>query len=41
VPAFQGAQIGHIAGQVSMPLGIMAEIDATLGTIRLLEPVVT
>jgi muramoyltetrapeptide carboxypeptidase len=41
VPAFQGAAIGHIAGQQSMPVGIEAEIDATTGTIRLLEPLVT
>lgn len=40
VPAFQGALIGHIANQVSMPLGIMTEIDAGAGSIRLLEPVV-
>lgn len=41
VPTFQGALIGHIANQVSIPLGIPAEIDASAGTIRLLEPVVT
>jgi muramoyltetrapeptide carboxypeptidase len=40
VPAFQGAWIGHVAGQVSVPVGIPAEIDAQAGTIRLLEPVV-
>lgn len=40
VPAFQGALIGHIAGQVSVPVGIPAEIDADAGTIRMLEPVV-
>ena len=40
VPAFQGALIGHIAGQVSIPVGIPAEINASAGTIRLLEPVV-
>ena len=41
VPAFQGAQIGHIAGQISLPVGIAAEIDASVGTIRILEPVVS
>ncbi len=41
VPAFQGALIGHIANQVSIPVGIEAEIDASAGTIRVLEPVVT
>ena len=40
VPAFQGAQIGHIAGQLSIPVGVEAEIDAEAGTIRMLEPVV-
>lgn len=41
VPAFQGAMIGHIAGQVSIPVGALAEIDADAGTIRLLEPAVS
>ena len=40
VPAFQGAQIGHIADQYSMPMGVRAEIDAEAGTIRILEPAV-
>jgi len=37
VPAFQGALVGHIADQISLPEGAMAEIDADTGTIRLLE----
>jgi muramoyltetrapeptide carboxypeptidase len=41
VPAFQGALIGHIANQFSMPVGIRAEIDAEAGTIAILEPVVS
>lgn len=40
VPAFQGAAFGHIAGQISIPVGAEAEIDADTGTIRILEPVV-
>lgn len=40
VPAFQGAMFGHVSDQFSMPEGIRAEIDATEGTIRILEPVV-
>jgi muramoyltetrapeptide carboxypeptidase len=40
VPAFQGALFGHIADQFSLPVGVRAEIDATAGTIRILEPVV-
>ena len=39
-PAFQGAAIGHIAHQMSIPVGIPAEIDAVAGTIRVLEPLV-
>ncbi|MEZ5737258.1 MAG: LD-carboxypeptidase [Novosphingobium sp.] len=40
VPAFQGALFGHIANQISLPVGVMAEIDATEGTIRIVEPCV-
>ena len=40
VPAFQGSYFGHIADQFSLPEGVMAEIDADAGTIRLLEPAV-
>jgi len=40
VPAFQGALFGHIDNQFSLPVGVRAEIDATAGTIRILEPVV-
>ena len=40
VPAFQGALIGHVADQFSIPVGARAEIDAEAGTIRILEPVV-
>lgn len=40
IPAFQGAQFGHVANQYSLPLGIEAEMDATAGTVRLLESAV-
>jgi muramoyltetrapeptide carboxypeptidase len=40
VPAFQGGNFGHMAGQWSLPEGALAEIDADAGTIRLLEPAV-
>lgn len=40
VPAFQGAEIGHIAAQMSVPVGVLAEIDADAGTIQMLEPAV-
>ena len=39
-PAFSGAMIGHIAQKRTIPLGVMAEIDAETGTIELLEPAV-
>ncbi len=41
VPAFQGAEFGHIARQMSIPVGVQAEIDAVAGTIRVLESAVS
>ncbi|HUD93222.1 LD-carboxypeptidase [Sphingobium sp.] len=41
IPAFQGGQFGHVADQYSLPVGVQAEMDATAGTIRLLEPAVS
>ncbi len=41
VPVFQGALVGHIADQFSLPIGIRAEMDASAGTIRMLEPAVS
>lgn len=40
VPAFQGASFGHIAANLSLPVGVRAEIDAGKGTIRMLESAV-
>lgn len=40
VPAFYGANIGHVANQLCVPFGVRAEIDAAAGTIRILEPAV-
>ncbi|HEY1605028.1 MAG TPA: LD-carboxypeptidase [Allosphingosinicella sp.] len=40
VPAFSGANIGHVANQFAIPEGVRAEIDAAAGTIRILEPAV-
>ena len=40
VPAFAGALFGHVADQFSLPVGCRAEIDAEVGTIRVLEPAV-
>jgi muramoyltetrapeptide carboxypeptidase len=40
VPAFQGANFGHIADQPFLPLGAEVAIDAGVGTMRLLAPAV-
>ncbi|GAB4041023.1 S66 peptidase family protein [Spirosoma jeollabukense] len=40
-PAYSGAMIGHISNKFTVPLGIDTEIDATAGTIRLLESAVS
>ncbi|MVM32068.1 LD-carboxypeptidase [Spirosoma sp. HMF4905] len=40
-PAYSGAMIGHIRDKFTVPVGIDTEIDATAGTIRLLEPAVS
>jgi muramoyltetrapeptide carboxypeptidase len=37
VPVFAGTRIGHIPEQFTIPIGTEVEIDATAGTIRLLE----
>lgn len=37
VPAWQGAMIGHIDRQFTLPVGIEVEVDAAAGTIRMLE----
>ncbi|MXO75093.1 LD-carboxypeptidase [Altererythrobacter aerius] len=39
VPAFTGANIGHVAGQLSLPSGAAVEIDADARTIRLLRTI--
>ena len=41
IPAFMGANFGHIRNQFCIPVGIEAEIDANLGTIRMLESAVS
>jgi len=40
IPAWFGAMIGHIPKVFTLPVGVQAEIDATAGAIRLLEPAV-
>ncbi|QAY78294.1 LD-carboxypeptidase [Sphingosinicella sp. BN140058] len=41
VPAFYGANIGHVANQLCIPFGVRADIDAAAGTIQILEPAVS
>lgn len=40
VPVYRGAQFGHVARKLTIPVGGEAEIDADAGTIQLLRPVV-
>jgi muramoyltetrapeptide carboxypeptidase len=40
VPAWAGAMIGHIDRQFTLPVGAEVEVDATAGTLRMLEPAV-
>lgn len=40
IPAFTGANIGHVRNQLCVPSGAPVELDADARTIRLLEPVV-
>jgi muramoyltetrapeptide carboxypeptidase len=40
VPAWQGAMIGHVDQQFTLPVGLEVEVDAAAGTIRMVEPAV-
>ncbi|MFB2835480.1 S66 peptidase family protein [Floridanema evergladense] len=40
IPAWYGATIGHIEPIVTLPIGLEVEIDASAGTISMLEPAV-
>ena len=40
IPAWQGAMIGHGMPQWTLPVGLDVEIDASAGSVRLLEPAV-
>lgn len=40
IPAYYGAAIGHVENIVTLPIGLDVEIDATKGSIRMLEPAV-
>lgn len=41
IPAYSGAMIGHITDKFTVPVGLPAEVDASQGTIRLLESAVS
>lgn len=41
VPVWQGAMIGHVDQQFTLPVGLDVEVDATAGTIRMTEPAVS
>jgi len=40
IPAWYGAMIGHIEPILTLPIGLEVEIDASAGTISMLEPAV-
>jgi muramoyltetrapeptide carboxypeptidase len=40
VPCYFGAMIGHVEQQSTVPVGAVAEMDATRGLLRLLQPAV-
>jgi len=41
IPAWYGSMIGHIKDKFTLPIGVEVEIDANIGTIRLLEAAVS
>lgn len=41
VPVWHGAMFGHVERQFTLPVGLQVEVDATAGTIKMLEPAVT
>jgi muramoyltetrapeptide carboxypeptidase len=41
IPAWYGSMIGHIKNKFTLPIGTEVEIDASKGTIQLLESTVT
>lgn len=41
IPSFMGAMTGHIAEQFTLPIGSHVSINATAGTITLMEPAVS
>ncbi|TYP95216.1 muramoyltetrapeptide carboxypeptidase [Fodinibius salinus] len=41
IPAFSGAQFGHVSDMITLPIGLKAQIDAREGTIRCRESAVS
>jgi muramoyltetrapeptide carboxypeptidase len=41
IPVLRGLMIGHVLDKTTVPMGIMAELDADAQTLTLLEPAVT
>lgn len=41
VPVYSGAMFGHISQQFTLPIGVEAQLDATAGTLRMLETAVS
>ena len=40
IPAVSGLMIGHVSDQTTLPLGCLAELDASASTLTLLEEAV-
>lgn len=40
IPAWYGSMIGHVKNKFTLPIGVEVEIDASQGSIQLLEPAV-
>jgi len=40
VPVYRGASFGHVKRKLTLPIGLPVEMDASAGTLRLLEPAV-
>ncbi len=40
IPVYSGAMFGHVRNKFSLPVGLGVEIDADMGTVKLLQPAV-
>lgn len=41
IPAYYGAMFGHVSRQFTLPVGVEVELDASAGTLRMLETAVS